>query len=79
MKASVWLVLAAIVLTPIAMISFGLLLKLGIEVSLERYGGVATSLMVLSLTPLLVVLGFLFDKRQDRKPDTREDFPPSWQ
>lgn len=67
MKASVWLVIAAIILTPIAMISFGLLLKMGLETSLERYGTTATVFMGLSLTPLLVVLGFLFDRRQDRR------------
>lgn len=78
MKASVLLVVAAIVLTPIAVISFGLLLKLGIESSLVRYGTGATIVMGLSLTPLLIVLGFLFDRRQDRKPDNREDRPPSW-
>lgn len=74
-----WLVLAAVLLTPVAVICFSILLKLGIESSLERYGMWTTAFMVLSLTPLLVVLGFLFDRRQDRKSDSREGSPPSWQ
>lgn len=64
MKTSAVLVLAAVVLTPFAMISFGLLMKMGIETSLHRYGASATIGMIALIVPLLVVLGFLFDKRQ---------------
>lgn len=64
MSAKFWLVMAAIVLTPFAFISFGLLMKMGIETSLQRYGVTTTIVMIALIAPLLVVLGFLLDRRQ---------------
>ena len=73
MKARVWLVLAAVVLTPLGFISFGILLKLGIEASLQKYGTEGTVGMVATIVPLLIVLGFLFDRRQTQIQGSRED------
>ena len=66
MKARVWLVLAAVIFTPLGFISFGILLKLGIEASLQKYGTEGTVGMVATIVPLLIVIGFLFDKREGR-------------
>ena len=73
MKARFWLVLAAVVLTPLGFISFGILLKLGVDASLQKYGTEGTIGMVATIVPLLVVLGFLFDRRQTQIQDSRED------
>lgn len=71
MKPTVWIVVAALVLSPFAMISFGILMKLGIETSLERYGAVATVVLIALIFPFLVAIGFLLDMRQGQKPDIR--------
>ena len=73
MKARVWLVLAAVVLAPLGFFSFGILLKLGIEASLQKYGTEGTVGMVATIVPLLIVLGFLFDRRQTQIQGSRED------
>ena len=67
MKARFWLVLAAVVLTPLGFISFGILMKLGIEASLQKYGIEGTVGMVATIVPLLIVLGFLFDRQAERQ------------
>ena len=66
MKPTVLLVLVALVLLPLGFISFGILMKLGVEASLQRYGTAGTLGMVATIVPLLIVLGFLFDRRQGR-------------
>ena len=66
MKLTVWLVLLALIVTPFGFMSFGILLKLGIEASLAKYGPELTIAMGVSMVSLLVAFGFLIDKRQGR-------------
>lgn len=74
MKASVWLVVAALILAPVGFVAAMFLMKLGIESSYHQYGGVFTLSLVGLIFPTLVVLGFLFDKRQERRQDNPTDF-----
>lgn len=66
MKATWWLVLASVILAPIGFIALGILLKLGIEASLVKYGTGGTVGLVMAIVPCLVCCGFLIDKRQGR-------------
>lgn len=66
MKPTFWLVLAALLFTPFGFIAFGILMKLGIESSLEKYGTAGTIGLVAAIVPCLVALGFLIDKREGR-------------
>lgn len=66
MKSTYWLVLVALLLTPFGFIAFGLLMKLGIEASLVKYGTGGTIGLVAAIVPCLVALGFLIDRREGR-------------
>jgi len=73
MKAQFWLVLAAVVFAPLGFISFAVIFRLGVEASLQKYGAEGTIGMVATIVPLLVILGFLFDRRQNQIQGSRED------
>ena len=73
MKPQFWLVLAAVVLAPLGFISFGIIFRLGVEASFQKYGTEGTIGMVATIVPLLIVLGFLFDRRQNQIQGSRED------
>lgn len=65
----------AVIMAPIGFFSFGLLLKLGITESVALYGMPFTLALCFAAASCLVVLGFLFDRREPRN----QDFPKDWQ
>jgi len=67
-----------LLLTPIGLFCLGLLLKLGIEEALVRYGTGGTVALIAGSATVFLAIAFLVDSRQDRKPRNPEDRPPTW-
>jgi uncharacterized membrane protein YqjE len=65
-----------LLLTPIALICLGILLKLGLEESYRIYGAGFTIGLVIGIAPCLVALAFLLDRReqQNQNPPTDSQF-----
>ena len=74
MKATWMLAILAAILAPLGFMAAMFLMKLGIQSSYQEYGGPFTIGLIALIVPALVVLGFLFDRRQGQTRDNPRNY-----
>ena len=66
-------VAACLILAPFGVFSLAIFLNLGVYQSIDRYGEPFTLIAALCSAALVVVLGFLLDRREYRYQSQKED------